>query len=64
MNNAESYRQKQMADADFRQSYFKEKLLLDIEYQLEELRKSIQSNQPIPELLDRVNRIEQVIFGT
>ncbi len=63
-NAAESYRQKQMDDPEFRQTYFKEKLLLDIEYQLDELRKSIQSLQPIQAQLDHVDRIEKVILGT
>lgn len=63
MNTAETYRQKQMMNTEFKQAYFNEKLLLDIEYQLDELRKSIRDQQPISVLLNRVDSLEKVIMG-
>ncbi len=43
MNIAEKYFHEQLSVAEFRHSYLEEKAKLDIEYQLEELKKDILS---------------------
>ena len=42
MSTAKKYFQKQLSVPEFKQSYMEEKVTLDIEYQLEELKKDIQ----------------------
>ncbi|MBI4710113.1 MAG: hypothetical protein HY806_03360 [Nitrospirae bacterium] len=63
MTIAKKYFQKQLANADFRNSYLEEKVKLDIEYQLEELKKDIQTRKTIKELIKRVNSIEQYVMS-
>ncbi len=61
MNTAKKYFEKQLADEEFKRSFLKEKVKLDIEYQLEELKKDIRSRKPAEELIEKVDSIEQYI---
>lgn len=47
MNTAEKYFHQQLADAEFRHFYFQEKAKLDMEYQLEELKKAFKEQSEI-----------------
>ncbi len=63
MSIAKKYFQKQLAKEEFRRSYLEEKVKLDIEYQLEELKKDIQTNKPSDELIKKVDSIEQYVMS-
>ena len=63
MNTAKKYFQKQLAVPEFKQSYMEEKVKLDIEYQLEELKKDIQSCKPSYELIKRIDRLEKYVLS-
>ncbi len=63
MNTAKKYLEKQLANAEFRHSYLEEKIKLDIEYQLEELKKDIQFCRPLEELIEKVDSIEQYVMS-
>ncbi len=63
MNTAKKYFQKQCIKDDFRRSYLEEKIKLDIEYQLEELKKDIQTNKPVRELIKKINSLEQYVMS-
>ena len=45
MNIAEKYFKKQLSSEEFRHSFPEEKIRLDIEYQLEELKRDIQTHK-------------------
>ena len=45
MNIAEKYFQNQLSSDEFRRSFLEEKVKLDIEYKLEELKKDIQTHK-------------------
>ncbi|OQX24329.1 MAG: hypothetical protein BWK80_21275 [Desulfobacteraceae bacterium IS3] len=62
MNIAEEYFQKQLSVAEFKHSYLEEKAKLDIEYQLEELKKDIQAFKPIEELIEKIENIEKYLM--
>ncbi|MFH1860327.1 MAG: hypothetical protein ABH870_04865 [bacterium] len=59
MNTAKKYFQKQISIPEFKQSYTKEKVNLDIEYQLEELKKDIQSRKPSEEIIKKIDRLKE-----
>ena len=63
MNKAKKYLQEQLVNPEFKHSYMEEKAKLDIEYQLEELKKDIQSRKPTEELIRKVDRIEQFVMS-
>lgn len=63
MNIAKEYLKKQLSNNEFRQSYLEEKVKLDIEYQLEELKKDIQSHKSPEDLIQKVDSIEQYIMS-
>ncbi|MBI3584921.1 MAG: hypothetical protein HY096_13375 [Nitrospinae bacterium] len=63
MNIAKEYLKKQLSNNGFRQSYLEEKVKLDIEYQLEELKKDIQSHKSPEDLIQKVDSIEQYIMS-
>lgn len=63
MNIAEKYFQKQLANDEFKRSYLEEKVKLDIEYQLEELKKDIKTRKPAKELIKKVDSIEQYVMS-
>ncbi len=45
MNIAEKYFKRQLASEEFRRSFLEEKVKLDIEYKLEELKRDIQTHK-------------------
>ena len=63
MNIAKKYFQKQLSVPEFEQTYMEEKVKLDIEYQLEDLKKDIQSCKSAKELIKKIKRIEQYVMS-
>ncbi len=63
MNIAKKYLQKQLANDEFKRSYLEEKVKLDIEYQLEELKKDIKTYKTAKELIKKVDSIEQYVMS-
>jgi len=63
MNTAKKYFQKQLFISEFEQTYMEEKVKLDIEYQLEDLKKDIQSCKPAKEIIKKINLIEQYVMS-
>jgi len=63
MNIAKEYLKTQLSNNEFKQSYLEEKVKLDIEYQLEELKKDIQSHKSPEDLIQKVDSIEQYIMS-
>jgi hypothetical protein len=63
MNIAQQYLQQQFAADEFRHTYFEEKAKLDIEYQLEELKKDIQSCKSVEELIQKIDLIERYVMA-
>ncbi|MBF0566579.1 MAG: hypothetical protein HQK89_15235 [Nitrospirae bacterium] len=63
MNTAKEYFQKQLDVPEFKQSYMEEKVKLDIGYQLEELKKDIQSLKPSEEIIRKIDRLEKYILS-
>lgn len=63
MNRAEKYFQEQLNSKEFRYSYLEEKIKLDIEYQLEELKRDIQTRKDGEELIRKVDSIEQYVMA-
>jgi hypothetical protein len=61
MNIAGKYFQKHLADKDFKQSYFEERVKLDIEYKLEELKRDIQTRKNTSEIIKKIDSIEQYV---
>ncbi|MBU1486797.1 DUF4403 family protein [bacterium] len=62
MSIAKKFFQQQLANNEFKYSYLEEKAKLDIEYQLEELKKDIQSRKSTDELIKKVDSIEQYVM--
>ncbi|MBM4338079.1 MAG: hypothetical protein FJ110_00900 [Deltaproteobacteria bacterium] len=63
MSIAERYFKKQLKSEEFRQSYLEEKVKLDIEYRLEELKRDIQGNKSADELIEKVDSIERFVMS-
>ncbi|MBU1599877.1 hypothetical protein KKG61_07225 [bacterium] len=63
MNIAKKYFQEQLTNEEFRHSYLEEKIKLDIEYQLEELKKDIRTRKAVEELIKKVDSIEQYVLA-
>ena len=63
MNIAKEYLKTQLSNNEFKQSYLEEKVKLDIEYQLEELKKDIQSRKSPEDLIQKVDSIEQYVMS-
>ena len=61
MSIAEEYLNKQMQNPDFKQSFLNEKARLDIEYQLEELKRDIAVRKPASELIGKIDKIELLV---
>ena len=61
MNIAKDYLKKQLKSPDFRQSFLNEKVRLDLEYQLEELKKDIAGCRPVEEILGKIDKIEHFV---
>jgi hypothetical protein len=60
MNIAEKYFKRQLASEEFRRSFLEEKVKLDIEYKLEELKRDIQTHKSPEELIKKVDSIEAI----
>ena len=58
MSIAKEYLKQQMQNPEFRQSFLNEKARLDIEYQLEELKRDIAVCKPANELIGKIDLIE------
>ena len=63
MNNAKRYFQNQLDNPRFRQSYLEEKVKLDIEYFLEDLKLDIKECKSGEEIIEKINRIEKYIMS-
>jgi hypothetical protein len=63
MNIAEKYFKKQLSSEEFRRSFIEEKVKLDIEYKLEELKRDIQTHKSPEELIKKVNSIKQYVMS-
>lgn len=63
MSIAENYLKRQLSSDEFRRSFLEEKVKLDIEYQLEELKRDIQSRKSPEELIKKVDSIEQYVMS-
>lgn len=61
MNIAKDYLKKQLKNPDFQQSFLNEKVRLDLEYQLEDLKKDIAGCRPVDELLGKIDKIEHFV---
>lgn len=63
MNIAKEYFKKQFGSEEFMRSFLEEKVKLDIEYRLEELKKDIQTHKSPEELIEKLNSIEQFVMS-
>jgi len=63
MSIAGKYFKKQLASEEFRQSYLEEKIKLDIEYRLEDLKRDIQKRKSPDELIEKVEDIEKFVMS-
>lgn len=63
MNIADKYFKKQLSSEEFSRSFLEEKIKLDIEYRLEELKKDIQIRKSPEELIKKVDSIEQFVMS-
>ena len=63
MNIAKKYFEEQFTNEDFKRVYLEEKIKLDIEYQLEELKKDILSNKTTQELIKKVDSIKEYLMS-
>ena len=61
MSTAKEYLKKQMQNPEFKQSFLNEKARLDIEYQLEELKRDIEVCKPVNELIGKIDEIERFV---
>ncbi len=63
MSIAEKYFKNQLSSDEFRRSFLEEKVKLDIEYKLEELKKDIQIHKSPEELIKKVDSIEKYVMS-
>ena len=63
MNIAEKYFKKQILSEEFRRSFIEEKIKLDIEYRLEELKRDIQTHKSPEELIKKIDSIEHFVMS-
>ena len=63
MSIAEKYFKKQLSSKKFRRSYLEEKVKLDIEYRLEELKRDIQEQKSPHELIEKVESIVRFVMS-
>jgi len=61
MNIAKEYLAQQMKSHTFQQVFLNEKARLDVEYQLEELKRDIAGCKPASELIRKIDQIEQFV---
>lgn len=62
MNIAEEYLEKQFSSEEFTRSFLEEKVKLDLEYLLEELKRDIQTHKSPEELIKKVDSIEEFVM--
>lgn len=63
MSIAEKYLKKQLSSEEFKRSFLEEKVKLDIEYRLEELKRDIQTCKSPEDLIKKVDSIEQYVMS-
>ena len=63
MSVAERCFKEQLSSEEFRRSYLEEKMKLDIEYRLVELKMDIQKHTSQIELLRKVEDLEKLVMG-
>jgi len=63
MSIAEKYLKEQLSSEEFRRSFLEEKVKLDIEYRLEELKRDIQERKSPDELIEKVEDLERFVMG-
>ena len=63
MNIAKKYFKEHLSSKEFKLSFLEEKVKIDIEYQLEELKKDIQTNKTAKELIEKVDSIERYVMS-
>ena len=63
MNIAAKYFKRQLSSEEFRHSFLEEKVKLDIEYKLEELKRDIQTHKSPEALIKKVDSIEQYVMS-
>lgn len=63
MSIAEKYFKKQLESEEFRRSYLEEKVKLDIEYCLEELKRDIRDQKSPEKLIEKVDAIERIVMS-
>jgi hypothetical protein len=63
MNIAEKYLKEKLFSEEFRRSCLEEKMKLDIEYRLEELKRDIQKHKSPDELIEKVEDLEKLVMG-
>jgi hypothetical protein len=61
MTIAKEYLKQQMKNPEFHQSFLNEKARLDIEYQLDELKRDIAVCKPVNELIGKIDQIEHFV---
>ena len=63
MNIAEEYLKKQLSSGEFMRSFLEEKIKLDIEYRLEELKRDIRTRKSREKLIEKIDSIEQFVMS-
>lgn len=63
MSIAEKYLKRQLSSDEFKHSYLEEKIKIDIEYRLEDLKRDIQTHKSPDELIKKVDSIEQFVMS-
>ncbi len=63
MNIAEKYFNKQILVDEFGRSFIDEKIKLDIEYRLEELKMDIQAHKNPEDLIKKIDSIEHFVMS-
>lgn len=61
MNITKEYLTQQMKNQAFQRGFLSEKARLDVEYQLEELKRDIVGCKPVSELIGKIDQIEQFV---
>jgi polyhydroxyalkanoate synthesis regulator phasin len=61
MSSAKEYLKQQMQHPEFKQNFLNEKARLDIEYQLEELKRDIAVCKPVNELIGKIDQLERFV---
>jgi hypothetical protein len=63
MSIAEDYLKQQMNSWEFAKTFLEEKVKLDIEYRLEDLKRDIQNRKSPEELIQKVDSIEKFVLS-